>query len=645
MMKRQILPDLAGLLQQNNLDDATQRWVMEWARQQQDTIETLHAVIDQLPNLICRYDQQGNIVYANLAFRSQFGRPEHQLLGRRIDEFVPLGTPEQVTLRLQRLFKLPTTIVSDVQLADTRGHKTWHQWIETSITNADGRVVAVQAYSQDASLRYAADVVLEQAIRHYRTIVQHLPRTVVLMFDYDLRYVLAAGDTVAVLERGIADIEGKTIDEVWSGPQLESAQTLYRHILEGATPSFEYQRENRYYSLTGLPIQDMTGRIEHGIVIVTDISTYKQAEKARLQTQQQLALIADNINEVLFVYNPVLDRLDYVSDAYERVFGLPDLRTYRNPRAVVRHVQRQDRWLLYDYWRDGVMLHEEGSLEVRLKPDPVEASERWVLVRTFPVWDAERQVQRVVGMAKDITLQRKSEEQSLSLALERERIRILTEFIDKASHEFRTPLSIINTNAYLMSSVHERDQLAHYRRAIENQVQNIAYFVERLVLMSKLDGITSIKGHATVLQSVLQEMLTKIQSKASTQNVSIDTQLEGKRLTIHAEAHYIGIAVRELLDNALKAMPNGGQLKVELRSTDRWYMILIADTGVGMTDEVMSKIFKRFYRADTAHTTQGFGLGLPIARRIIDLHGGHISVESSVGRGSTFSILLPIRLY
>lgn len=644
-MKRNILPDLEGLLQQRTLDDATQRQLIEWVREQQESLETLYAIVDRLPNLICRYDRQGLIVYANLAFCSQFGLSEDQLLGRRIDEVLPLGTHDQVDHRLQRLFELPTTIVTDIQLSDTRGHTTWYQWIETSVTNVDGDVVAAQAYGQDASLRYAANVVLDQAIRHYRMIVHHLPGTVVLMFDYDCRYILAAGDTNAFFNRTIADFEGKTIFEVWSGPQLESVQSLYRQILDGATPEFEYQSEDRYFSVVGLPVADMTGRVEHGIVIITDISTFKYAEQARFQTQQQLTLIADNINDVLFVYNPVSDRLEYVSDAYERVFNLPDPRSYENPRWIARHVQRQDRWLLYDYWRDGVMLHEESTLELRLKATPFESSDRWVLMRSFPVWDREHTVQRVVGMAKDITLQRKSEEQSLSLALERERIRILTEFIDKASHEFRTPLSIINTNAYLMTSVHEAEQLGHYRKAIENQVQNIAYFVERLVLMSKLDGTTSIKGHPTVLQSVLQEMLTKVQAKAKAQKVTVETRLSGERITLYAEAHFIGTAVRELLDNALKAMPDGGKLTVELRATDRWYMILIEDTGVGMSEETASKIFKRFYRADTAHTTKGFGLGLPIARRIIELHSGHISVESSVGRGSTFSILLPIRPY
>lgn len=648
-MERNTQMSLADKLAQAQLDDETRQLVLDLLTQQQQERDTLHSIVDHVPSLVCRYNQAGHITYANQTLCTFFDRTAETMIGQQIGDVVPLGTPAQVKVRLQRLFELPTTIVSDIQLRDANGYLTWYQWIETSVTDGDGRVVAVQAYGQDASFRYAANMVLQQAVNHYRTIVQHLPGTLVLMFDREFRYVLAEGTIGPQLKLDLRATEGKTIDAVHRGALLAYNQALYGRILAGETQNFEYEQGQHTYNVVGLPIVVDSDRIDgervdYGIIIMTDVTAFKQSERARRQTQQQLAMIADNINDVLFVYNPATNVLEYISDAAERVFGLPHQLTNHDPRWMVRYVHPKDRWLVYDYWRDGGMYRADAWLEVRLRPQPSAVEDRWVQIRTFPVQpNSHRTADRVVGVMKDITMQRKSEEQSLSLALERERIRILTEFIDKAAHEFRTPLSIINTNAYLMTAVADAAQLQTYRRAIESQVQSIAYFVERLVLMSKLDGTPALTRYPTALQSIIQETLTKIEPHTRARNITVQASLGDQRIMTNVEAAYIGIAVRELLDNALKAMSNGGTLKIEIKTSSRWYTINVSDSGPGMSPDTLQQIFNRFYRADTAHTTKGFGLGLPIARRIVELHGGHISVESRLGAGSTFTILLPIR--
>ncbi|MBK8022356.1 MAG: sensor histidine kinase [Chloroflexi bacterium] len=101
-------------------------------------------------------------------------------------------------------------------------------------------------------------------------------------------------------------------------------------------------------------------------------------------------------------------------------------------------------------------------------------------------------------------------------------------------------------------------------------------------------------------------------------------------------------ALRQLSDNAAHFTPEGGLVSVSTYQLDDHLSIEIRDTGCGIADADLPKIFNRFFRLDNAHTSAGFGLGLPLARRIVEMHGGSISVTSQIGRGSTFRITLPI---
>jgi signal transduction histidine kinase len=99
-----------------------------------------------------------------------------------------------------------------------------------------------------------------------------------------------------------------------------------------------------------------------------------------------------------------------------------------------------------------------------------------------------------------------------------------------------------------------------------------------------------------------------------------------------------------LLDNAVKYTPDGGKVTVAVREKNGWAELEVSDTGVGIPEDQLPLIFERFYRAEEARASSGAGLGLSIARQIAEAHGGRIEVESTPGEGSTFALLLPIRL-
>ncbi len=231
------------------------------------------------------------------------------------------------------------------------------------------------------------------------------------------------------------------------------------------------------------------------------------------------------------------------------------------------------------------------------------------------------------------------EKQALEWALERERGRILTEFIQKASHEFRTPLSIINLNSYLVKQMLPVEKRRHVE-LIEEQGRYIEGLIYRMVFMSRLDS-----GLTTPLKFLpIDEFITTVYgSRADTvkeKGAVIHLDLQAGNAGIYADSELLFIALQNILDNALKYSIEPTEISIRTAVPGEMVSVTIEDNGTGIPEELQERVFERFFRVDEAHTTRGFGLGLPIAKRIVENMGGTIELHSVVGQGTTVTIHL-----
>jgi two-component system sensor histidine kinase BaeS len=110
---------------------------------------------------------------------------------------------------------------------------------------------------------------------------------------------------------------------------------------------------------------------------------------------------------------------------------------------------------------------------------------------------------------------------------------------------------------------------------------------------------------------------------------------------VQGEANLLSDAIRELLDNAVRFTPDGGAIMLRAQAQGNWLLVEVEDEGTGIAPADLARIFETFWRQDKAHTTRGFGLGLPLVQRVVELHGGHVEVESQPGEGSLFRVVLP----
>ena len=124
------------------------------------------------------------------------------------------------------------------------------------------------------------------------------------------------------------------------------------------------------------------------------------------------------------------------------------------------------------------------------------------------------------------------------------------------------------------------------------------------------------------------------------ENKKIELNCDFDEVSVFSSKSLLEIVWNNLISNAIKFTPNGGKIDVLLKQKDKNVEVSVKDTGLGMTSEVGARIFEKFYQGDTSHASAGNGLGLALVKKVIDILGGEISVQSEIGKGSTFTILL-----
>ncbi|MDD5082387.1 MAG: ATP-binding protein [Dehalococcoidales bacterium] len=212
------------------------------------------------------------------------------------------------------------------------------------------------------------------------------------------------------------------------------------------------------------------------------------------------------------------------------------------------------------------------------------------------------------------------------------------------AHELRTPLS--NIQGYLEAI---RDGVVQPDTATINSIHEEVILLSRLIddlqeLALAEAGKLNMVRQAENISTIINQAVAAMQPQASAKGVSLLTDLPDGLPLCDIDSHRISQVLRNLMDNAVVHTPEGGTVTVAARHQDKWIEVSVTDTGEGIPAEDLPNIFERFYRVDQsrARATGGHGLGLTIAKRLVEAHGGKIDVQSELGKGSRFTFTLPV---
>lgn len=358
------------------------------------------------------------------------------------------------------------------------------------------------------------------------------------------------------------------------------------------------------------------------------------------QTEQRYQTIVNGVNDGVWY----LDRQTgkgYFSPRYMEIIGYePDEFSHTNHEWRKRlHPEDKER-VLENTVPCANGKTDRFSVEYRLRHK--DGSWKWVLDRGVNLKDENGEVYRLMGMHTDITQHKKLEQQSFELELERKRMQLLSSFITHSSHEFKTPLSIINSSAYMLTKTTDNERRGHYLNNIETQVKTINTLVSALSIMATLDSTPSLNLDKVDIAEVIEYIYATHQKNMNNNQVTGVIEKRHSSLFVYADYDYLQHAVGAIFDNAVRFTQPGGEIRVLLDRKGDDVNIIMSDDGVGIHEDDLPHIFERFYRSDKVGTTRGFGLGLSIAKRIIELHGGNVEIDSKVGEGTVCNIRLPI---
>jgi signal transduction histidine kinase/tetratricopeptide (TPR) repeat protein len=234
-----------------------------------------------------------------------------------------------------------------------------------------------------------------------------------------------------------------------------------------------------------------------------------------------------------------------------------------------------------------------------------------------------------------------------SIDRERAVARLQSEFVSAVSHEFRTPLTSLRQLSEMLSKgrVPTEDLKQKSYDILSRESERLQRLVESLLDFGRIEA-RAFRYHFEHLDPVtlVGDLVAEFQEKAATQGYHVELDLAGGYPLVRADREALGLALRNLLDNAVKYSPDCRTVWVEMMHERDRLAIRVRDQGMGIPASEQKEIFKRFVRGTGSRTAniQGTGIGLAMARHIVEAHGGEILLESKPGRGSTFTILLPL---
>lgn len=214
-----------------------------------------------------------------------------------------------------------------------------------------------------------------------------------------------------------------------------------------------------------------------------------------------------------------------------------------------------------------------------------------------------------------------------------------TDFIANVSHELKTPLAVIQNYAAMLQQANlPEEQRAEYAKTIVDASCRLSDLITNILKLNKLEN-QQIYPEKTVydLGEQLCQCLLSFEDAWEGKDIELETDL-AEDVLIESDAELLMLVWNNLISNALKFTPVCGCVTVSLEGVEDFAVVRITDTGCGIPPEVGERIFEKFYQGDTSHAAQGNGLGLALVKRVVDIVGGDISVDSEVGRGSSFAV-------
>ncbi|MEO8396213.1 MAG: PAS domain S-box protein, partial [Chloroflexota bacterium] len=527
------------------------------------------------------------------------------------------------------------------------GSQFWAEVLITALYDPQNRLIGFSKVTRDLSERKRIEDDLRENEAKLQTFFEVLPVGVTVL-NYEgqiveinpaLERILGMSmpgiSTGAYQTRAYIDRDGRPMPRS-EFPSVRAGveQKIIHDVVIGVL------KEDQTTVWTSVSAAPLPGSNAGVITVTADITEQKRGQDALQESEERFRQLMEHLQVAFWMIPPNGQTFLYMSPAYETIMGRSCESLYRNASSFLEAIHPDDQERVRQI-RLAALPSGRYEAEFRvLRPD---GTVRWVFSQAFPIEDDQEKVYRIAGITEDITERKQTEGQAFALAAERQRVTLLHDFITDVSHDLRTPLTIIGTSATLLSRTTDPVKLAERGRLIETQVSRLGLLLDSFVELAQLEQVAaSTQVQPTSLDRLTKAIIEQSKQLLADKNQLLNYQCDSSSLVVLGDGGALAKAVTQVVTNAIDYTPEGGQITLHLSSEGDQAVIEVADTGMGIPADKLPHIFESFYRVDSARSTEsgGAGLGLSMAKKVVELMGGRIEVQSEIGVGSVFRIYL-----
>jgi PAS domain S-box-containing protein len=531
----------------------------------------------------------------------------------------------------------------------------------TSTSPVSGKSYEVHAWREDegrfalvftdVTERMRMERALREADERFRALVSSTPDHLLIQ-DCDLRYTLVVNPQMGLTEQ---DMLGKTDYDILSVKDADRLTTIKRHLLQTGIPVHievpltSPRGEQFFFEGSYVPKSDATGKIDGLIGYFLDVTKRKRAEQAMAQAYQlrRLALEAADLG----TWDYRFDTGEVFWDERCRaMWGIPQGEKIGYAVAIAA-IHAEDRAATELALEQALAGHDGGTYHREFRVVWPDGSVHWVASHGRVHFEGEGELRRAihfVGVNRDITEDRRAAEAlRASEAALKEADRRRNDFLAVLSHELRNPLAPIRNSLFLLDRTAPGSEQARRAKAvIDRQVEQLSRLIDDLLDVTRITrGKIRIQRLCFDLADLVRRTAEDHQSIFVGDGLEFHISAGEQPLMVNGDPARIAQAIGNLLCNAAKFTPAGGQVHLELTADGNLAMIRVRDTGIGISPEVLSRLFHPFEQADSTldRNLGGLGLGLALVKGLVELHGGNVEAYSNgVHQGTEVIIRLPL---
>jgi PAS domain S-box-containing protein len=612
-------------------------------------------MVEAAGDVIYTTDTRGRFTYVNPHVEQLLGYAPQQVIGKRFTDLVAPSWQERVkSFYLHQYQRHTGETRLEFPVLTSTGTEIWIEQIVVLLEEG-GAVTGFQGAVRDITRRKQTEQTLQENEQRYRALFEQT-NDAVLILDLEGVHLAANQKASDLLGYDPGELIGMSFLHIVSASEQGQASQMLQTLKSGPrAPVYErtFCKKNGVEfpaEVTIALVRDPDGKPVYILSVVRDITERKRAETIIYQSEINLRRNVERVEAILNSSSDAIiltypdGTLQQANPAFTHLLGYHADDLFGKPLAV----------LVEDSCADSIIEGIAAVTESR-HPRRIEVVARRQDGTTFaadamlsPIASDRRQPPSgIICSLRDIT-ERKQMEAELRQALEKEKefSALKTRFVSMASHEFRTPLATIQATCdTLRNYIHKMspEQVAGRFEKIQAQVKHMAIMLDDVLTLGRLqDGRMEFHPVEIQVDPFCREIVDELRGLNATHELVYAPQLTEGHARV--DRKLMRQVITNLLTNAIKYSPQGSIVRFEVGEEDGWLVMRVADSGIGIPEEDQKHLFVPFHRAANVGEVSGTGLGLAITKQGVELHGGTIACNSTVGVGTTFIISIPIVL-